>query len=133
MSKVKKEKGSAMPKKLYLALIGKSSYEHSGRSLYAKKFGGYRFDQGNVVAISHPQDILYFYSKREQFPFLSMHAKIPKEYKKRHVVDRKIDLSTPAIQRLLKESQGKYAKIVEAEKAKAEAEKVEPVEDTVSE
>ena len=131
--KTKKEKSSAMPKKLYLILTGKNSYEHSGRSLFAAKFGGYRFDKGNIVVVSHPQDILYFYGKRAQLSFIEMYAKIPDEFKDRHVIDRKIDLTTPPMQKLLKDSQIKYAKIVEAEELekakKVEAKKEEPVSD----
>lgn len=96
--------------KLYLVLTGRSNYEHSGRSHYATRFGGYKFAKGSVVVIEHPEDILYFYGKKDQLTFIEMYPALPKKYAKLHVVSRPIDLTTREMQKIKKECNEKFLK-----------------------
>ena len=93
---------ATLPLRLFMALTGRSNYEHSGRSDYAAKIGGYRFALGSVIVINHPIDIAYFIGKRKQLTFIAMHAsnakgtpKMPAELKGKHLITRFANFSDP--------------------------------------
>ncbi len=86
--KAKVKPKEKIPTELYLILTSGESIYHGGRSAYASKHQGFRFDQGNVIRINHPTDVLYFLQKKMQR--IEVYEELPTKYGHRHLIDRSV-------------------------------------------